>query len=365
MPLTRYRKVDEKGPYRDDGNINWPGGNGPRYEVEHPITKRPCKQPVSGWRYPTPQRLWEEVESGRVVFGPDESTVPRVRTNIFEKDDQVMVSVHYSYAQTSANQFNALFDERRVSDNPKPVNDLGTLIPYFCGPDDLIMDFFAGSGTTGHAVLSENATRGMQRRHLLVQIPEKLTPRNSEQKVAAEFLTEIDRPLNVAEITKERLRRAGTRIRNDHPSCKGDLGFRVLKLDGSNIRAWVPTPDDLEAALLACLDHIESGRTEQDILYELLLKFGLDLCVPIETHLITDKPVHAVGAGTLIACLDAAISASEVEPLALGIADWHDTLAPAGETTVVFRDSAFADDVAKTNLAAILEQRGLGNVRSL
>ena len=75
--------------------------------------------------------------------------------------------------------------------------------------------------------------------------------------------------------------------------------------------------------------------------------------------------VHTVGAGTLIACLDEAVSRNEVEPLALGIADWHDALAPAGESTVVFRDSAFADDVAKTNLAAILEQRGLGNVRSL
>ena len=364
-PLARFRKVDEKGPYRDDGNINWPGGNGLRYEVEHPITKRPCKQPVSGWRYPTPERFWEEVESGRVVFGRDETTVPRVRTNIFEKDNQVMVSVHYSYAQTSANQFSALFDERRVFDNPKPVSDLGTLISYFCGPDDLVMDFFAGSGTTGHAVLSENTIRGMQRRYLLVQLPDKLTPRNSQQKIAAEFLTEIDRPLNVAEITKERLRRVGTRLRNDHPSFKGDLGFRVFKLDTSNIRAWDPNPDGLEGALLAGLDHIEPGRTEQDILYELLLKLGLDLCVPIETQIIADKSVHAVGAGTLITCLDKAISRGEVEPLALGIADWHDTLSPAGETTVVFRDSAFADDIAKTNLAAILEQRGLGNVRSL
>ena len=131
------------------------------------------------------------------------------------------------------------------------------------------------------------------------------------------------------------------------------------------MRAWDPTPDDLEGALLAGLDHIEPGRTEQDILYELLLKLGLDLCVGIETQTIAGKSVHAVGAGTLIACLDEAISRSEVEPLALGIADWHDARAPAGETTVVFRDSAFADDVAKTNLAAILEQRGLGNVRSL
>ena len=97
----------------------------------------------------------------------------------------------------------------------------------------------------------------------------------------------------------------------------------------------------------------------------MLLKLGLDLCVPVVTRTVAGKSVQAVGAGTLFACLDEAISGADVEPLGFAIADWHDELAPAGETTVVFRDSAFADDVAKTNLAAILEQRGLANVRSL
>src|SRR5690625_2188124 len=96
-PLKRFTKVDGKGPYRDDGNINWPGGGGPTYEVIHPETKKPCKLPTSGWRYPNPTRFWEEVAKGRVVFGPDETTVPRVRTNLFENSDQVMTSVHYSY----------------------------------------------------------------------------------------------------------------------------------------------------------------------------------------------------------------------------------------------------------------------------
>ena len=149
------------------------------------------------------------------------------------------------------------------------------------------------------------------------------------------------------------------------PGYCGDLGFRVFKLASSNIRTWDPNPDDLEGALFAGLDHIEAGRTEQDILYELLLKPGLDLCVPIETKAIAGKSVHSVGAGTLFACLDEAIARDDVQPLAAGVADWHDALAPAGECTVVFRDSAFADDVAKTNLAETLKQRGLGNVRSL
>ena len=117
--------------------------------------------------------------------------------------------------------------------------------------------------------------------------------------------------------------------------------------------------------LLDSIDHIREDRSEDDILYELLLKLGLDLCVPIDTRAIAGKTVRSVGAGTLVACLAESIASDEVEPLGLGIADWHAELEPAGDTTVVFRDSAFADDVAKTNLTAILEQRGLGNVRSL
>lgn len=171
-PLKRFTKVDGKGPYRDDGNINWPGGGGPTYEVLHPETKKPCKLPTSGWRYPNPSRFWEEVTKGRIVFGPDETTVPRVRTNLFENTDQVMTSVHYSYAQTSTNEFNALFDGRRVFDNPKPISDLRRLIAYVTGPDDLICDFFAGSATTAHAVMKLNAEDGGNRRHIMVQVAE-------------------------------------------------------------------------------------------------------------------------------------------------------------------------------------------------
>lgn len=113
------------------------------------------------------------------------------------------------------------------------------------------------------------------------------------------------------------------------------------------------------------IEHIKSDRSEQDILFELLLKLGLDLCVPIEQQTIAGKTVHSIGVGTLIVCLAKEISSKEVEPLALGIVEWHKAQNPAGESTVVFRDSAFADDVAKTNLTAILQQHGLENVRSL
>ncbi len=247
--------------------------------------------------------------------------------------------------------FNDLFDTKeKIFQSPKSPRLLADLIATRTNGNDIILDFFAGSGTSGHAIMLQNAVDGGRRRFLLVQLPE---PTDRE-----------DYP-TISEIAKKRLRRAGTRVKEDNPNWSGDTGFRVFKLDTSNIRAWDPNPEDLEGALLAGLDHIEPGRTEQDILYELLLKLGLDLCVPIETKTIAGKCVYSVGAGTLFACLDETIVRNDVEPLAAGIADWQGALAPAGECTVVFRDSAFADDVAKSNLAETLKQRGIGNVRSL
>lgn len=145
----------------------------------------------------------------------------------------------------------------------------------------------------------------------------------------------------------------------------GDLGFRVFKLNSSNIRAWDPDRGDLSQTLLDSIEHIKPDRTEQDILYELLLKLGLELTVPIEQRTIAGQAVHSVGAGSLFVCLAPRIGREDVEPLAQGISSWREEQDPAGETEVVFRDNAFADDVAKSNLTAILRQRGLENVRSL
>ena len=169
--MLRYSKVGERGPYRDDGNINWPGGGGPRYKVLHPVTKMPCKLPTSGWRFPTPERFWEEVEAGRVVFGADEKTVPRIISFLFDGDEQVMPSVYYSYAQTAAQEFDAMFG-RRVFDNPKNWRDLARIIRYLGDPNCWVLDYYAGSGSTAHAVMSLNKTDNGHRRFALVEMGE-------------------------------------------------------------------------------------------------------------------------------------------------------------------------------------------------
>jgi adenine-specific DNA-methyltransferase len=203
------------------------------------------------------------------------------------------------------------------------------------------------------------------RRFILVQLPEPLDPADSEQKIAAEYCDQLGKPRNIAELTKERLRRAGKKIKDQNPMAARDLGFRVFKLASSNIRAWEPDTGRLEDSLLAHTEHLAPGRSEQDVLYELLLKLGLDLCVPIESKVIAGRTVHSIGAGALMVCLADGITRQLVEELAHGIDKWRDELAPAVDTRVVFRDSGFADDVAKTNMAVILNQNGIADVRSL
>ena len=283
--------------------------------------------------------------------------------NIYEKDyleqdgeikrikpKSVMFGSNYS-TDGATKSYRALMPDVDFN-NPKPVPFLEDLVCYASDPDEesIMMDFFSGSGTLGHAVMSRNASDNGKRRFVLVQLPE-----------------EIDHPTYkvISSITKERLRRAGAKVKSDNPTFAGDTGFRVFKLDTSNIQAWNPDRNNLEKTLLDHEEHILSGRTESDIVYELLLKLGLDLCVPIESCIIAGKTVNAIGGGVLLACLAERIAVAEVEALAQGIISWHKELAPAGDTTCVFRDSAFENDIAKSNLAAILEQYGIRNVRSL
>ena len=232
-------------------------------------------------------------------------------------------------------------------------------------PDAIVMDFFAGSGTTGHAVMELNKEDGGRRRFVLVQLPEPLDPDNKDQRAAAAFCDELGRPRNIAELTKERLRRAGARIKENSSGVNWDRGFRVFKLDSSNIRPWDPQPDDLESTLFDSVDHLKADRTEDDILFEVLLKLGLDLTVPMEERTIAGKRVRSIGGGMLFVCLATEIGADDAEALAEGIVNWRDELDPVGEVAAVFRDSGFENDVAKSNVAAILEQHGVDTVRSL
>lgn len=362
-----YRGLAETDPRKSHKHYNWSDDRGlyfadnfagpddgresrPRHDILHPITGKPCKKPSTGWRWDEAKTKWAlEQVPARIHFGPDETTIPNRKSYLNEISVEPYPSVFYRDGRSATLEVESLVGKGWFQ-FPKNTDVLAELVELSTGPQDTILDFFAGSGSSGHAVWNVNNAQDSKRKFILVQLPEP-----TDRK---EYST-------IAELTKERLRQAGKKIKAENPLFAGDLGFRVFKLDSSNIRAWEPDRDDLPKTLEESAEHLKTGRSETDILFELLLKLGLDLTVPIEDKKIAGKAVHSIGAGTLMVCLSDKISTNEVEPLALGIVGWHKQLAPAGETSIVFRDSAFADDVAKTNLTAILQQHGLENVRSL
>ena len=358
-----YSQIDMRGIYFPS-DISWPGGGGPKYEVLHPATNKLVKIPARGWITPDPQKMKDWIADNRVHFGADENSVPCLKSYLKDQEYQAPYSVFYQDGRAASKRLRTLMDED-CFDFPKDETVLQELFGMMTSAGDVIVDFFAGSGTTGHAVMAQNAVDGATRRYILVQLPEPLDPENKDQKVAADYCDKLKKPRNIAELTKERLRRAAKKIKDENPLFAGDTGFRVFKLDISNIRAWNPNRDNLTKTLLDHEEHILPGRTEADIVYEMLLKLGLDLCVPIASRNIAGKTVGAIGGGVLLTCLAERISVEDVEALAQGIVAWHKALAPAGDTTCVFRDSAFENDIAKSNLAAILEQYGIRNVRSL
>ena len=277
---------------------------------------------------------------------------------------KTIVPTDVGTTKTGSDELEDLFGAR-VFSFPKPSSLIAWLLSYSCNKEDIVLDFFAGSGTTGHAVMKQNCADGCQRRFILAQLPEPLDPDNPDQKAAADYCDKLGKPRTIAEIAKERLRRAANKVKDENGSYTGDLGFRVFKLDTTNIREWDPGAQHLDQALLDNTEHIKTGRTDEDLLYELLLKLGLDLCMPIQQKSVAGKTVYSIGGGRLLVCLATTIARDEAISLAHSIVEWRKELAPVDDSSVVFRDSAFVDDVAKTNLTAILEQALITNVRSI
>lgn len=273
------------------------------------------------------------------------------------------------YNQEGSKETAELFKSDEVFSFPKPVALVQYLVSLTVNDikdkDAVILDFFAGSGTAGQAVMQQNALDGGKRRFICVQLPEPLDPERKEQRGAAAFCDGLSVPRTVAELTKERLRRAGAEIKSLSTDRTVDLGFRSFKLDTSNIRSWTPDAGDLNQSLLSHMEHIADGRSSHDVLYEVLLKLGLDLCVPIEERVVAGQPVQFIGGGVLVTCLSERLQPAEALTIAESIPVWLRELGTAGDVTCVFRDSAFDDDVTKTNVAAILEQHGIARVRSL
>lgn len=320
----------------------------------HPLTKKECPVPERGWRNP-PSTMEDLIENELIEFGPTHETQPQ---RIYFLDENMSENIPSIVGYAGSDD--ALLAELGIPfDQPKPVAFVRRLISWFSAEDDIIFDFFAGSGTVGQAVWEQNFADGASRRFLLTQLPEPLDPDVPEQEQAARVLSGLGHDLTIAELTKERLRRAGKKFDEEHPNAPTDTGFRVYKLSTSNLKPWQPDPDNLEASILDAVDNVLPGRGEDDLLVELLLKTGIDLTMPEEKREIAGHTVHALGGGALMVCLGN-IADEQAEEMGQGMADWADELDPA-QTTVYFKDSGIGSDgnraATKANLAAILRQR--------
>lgn len=252
-------------------------------------------------------------------------------------------------------EVNTLF-KKSVFDYPKPTSLISYLCKFIDDKDFIVLDFFAGSGSTSHSIMKLNSEDEGLRKCISVQLPE-LT---SEDSIAFS-----EGYFTIAEITKERIRRAGEKIKKDYKDNKEvinklDVGFKAFKLDSSNIQAWDGNPDNLEEQLDIFANNIKTDRTEEDILFEILLKYGLDLTVAIEEKTIAGQKVFSVGQGTLFICLSNAISPAVSE----GIGTWKQELNPT-ICRVIFKDMGFQSDKDKTNAMQILKRFGIEEVNSI
>ena len=256
---SRYKRVDKNGPWRDR-DISWPGGDGPQYDVIHPVTKKPCVVPEAGWRFSTPEEMQRQIDIGLVEFREDHLEPPFRKAHIKpisevadgedsddeDSDDseematQVRGSYFYKQSQVSVKYLKSLMG-RKVFNNPKDHEELKKLVKYVgVSSGDTVLDFFAGSASTGEAVIDFNVDDSAQVNYILVQLPEKNNDKDKTGKAAlkAGFQT-------IADVSKERIRRAAQKIRQEREGQldlegKGDLdlGFKVLKLDQSNFKQW-------------------------------------------------------------------------------------------------------------------------------
>lgn len=343
-----YRELPESDPRKAHKHYNWSDDRGlyfadnfagpddgresrPRHDIIHPITKKPCKKPSTGWRWDEAKTKWAlEQDPPRIHFGPDETTIPTRKSYLFEIDSEPYSSVFYRDGRSATLEVEELVG-KGVFQFPKNTDVLAELIELVTKPSDIILDFFAGSGSTGHAVLKVNATHKTERRYILVQLPEAVGKAGYE---------------TIADVTKRRLQRAGEKIQAGAGAGQ-DTGFRVLKIDTSNMADVYYTPDQItQGDLLDTVDNIKPDRAPEDLLFQVMLDWGVDLALPIEKKVIQGKDVYFVDTDALAACFDKTGGIDDA---------FAKELATHKPLRAVFRDAGFKGDDVKINIEQIFK----------
>lgn len=330
-PLDRYKYIDKGGVYTGSQSVHNPGKEGYRYDVIHPKTRKPCQEPLMGYRFPE-DTMKELLEKGKILFGDDDSKIIELKLYASEYQEKLSSVIELD-GRLGAYDMKSLFPEfKKAFTNPKPVRLLGHFIPFVLKDNDIVIDFFSGSCTTSHATFELNRQDGGCRKFIMIQLPELCEEKSEAFKSGYK---------TIADIGKERIRRAIKKIREEReaklnePQSKIpgteeklpdlDLGFKVLKLNKSNFKIWDggnqdADEEDIARQLELHIDHIDPNSSQEDILYELLLKAGFMPTEKIEKQDMAGKAVYAIAGGDLLICLENEITrdlidaVAEVEP---------------------------------------------------
>ena len=240
------------------------------------------------------------------------------------------------HSQDAKQKLKNLFDGKSFFDYPKPVELIKRCLQLYSNQDSIVLDFFSGSATTAHAVMQLNAEDGGHRKFIMVQLPEPCDEKSEAYKAGYK---------NICEIGKERIRRAGDKIKAEHPDADLDIGFRVFRVDSSNMRDVYYKPEEFTQTMLGeAVSNIKPDRTDLDLLYACLLDCGVPIHLPHTTTTVDGCTIHNVDNGALMACFDEHIPHSVIR-----------AIAAEAPLQVIFRDSAFAADADKINVTEIFK----------
>ncbi|MCB1615952.1 MAG: site-specific DNA-methyltransferase [Pseudomonadales bacterium] len=350
--LANYKNPDNdpRGPWKSDP-ATAQSGHGTKsqfYDLMAPNGKVHKLESGRCWLY-TESSMKEAIKDNRIWFGKDGNGVPRVKTYLDAKErgltpESILFARDASTNEVAKNCLKELFGGVAVFDTPKPVELVKLFLQLSCSKG-LVIDFFSGSAATAHAVMQLNAEDGGNRKFIMVQLPELCDEKSEAFKAGYK---------TIAEMSKERIRRAGKKILegDSHKDWNRDVGFRVLKIDSSNMADVYYSPDAVQQDLLSAqANNIKEGRTPEDLLFQVLLDWGVDLSLPIRRETIQGKTVFLVSDAPcdLVACFDDGVNEALVRELA--------ALAPL---RVVFRDTGFASDAVKINVEQIFKQLSPG-----
>lgn len=346
---SHYKKYDPCLGIYYQGDISQGTGKGGRFPIIHPVTGLPCKCPSGGWRF-AESKLPELLRENRIAFGPDETTVPCLKRFLKETENEVFASVFYKDGRGASKRLDRLMDAH-IFDYPKDEEVIKTfisLVTSYVNSDSLILDFFSGSATTAHAVMQLNAEDGGYRKFIMVQLPEKTDEKSEAYKAGYK---------NICEIGKERIRRAGQKIKEENKDKEGieklDTGFRVLKLDSSNMEDVYYTPQEFTMQSLFN-ENVKTDRTGEDLLFQVMLDLGIELSAKIESRQIAGKTVYLVDDYYLVACFDRDVTEATITE----IAKLHPVY-------FVMRDASAANDSVIDNFEQLFEAYSKDTVRKI